>query len=980
MYFYFSNSSAKRAIEHQNIFKPEYKEDFKLFHVKIPLKKNPKSNSILLTKVDYIKIMNMLKKNPLEYQNYIILCTESNKEERVFGGEFSAMDFDVRKLLEKEDIFSAHITLNKNCIPIESSSFQKIFKLMNITTDYLLTYFDLVIVTEIEEIIERRARRGKTKKHDRKMFFSLYFENCIRDSAKKFRKGNLNILDAYLENSFVEYEKIKTEELKKKKIEEEKRLLNEKIKKEKELNEKREREEKIKIEKEKREKEKREREEKLKIEKEKKRKIEDEKEKEKYLNEEKEKENHLKEEKEKLKKENEELLKRNERIKKEILENERKDKEIINSKNKLKKEKELFEKKVIESKNSYEKTVKENELEKEKLKEIKDNLENEEKNYESKKRRLSQEYEIEILELTKKLKLRKEQLEKEEKDLELQINKLTNLKNNDKNNKKENNIETQIELLKKEKDQTTKLKNQLNQIRKISADTLSVQKTDLQILKKKSPNKLNNNELNNRQKQKKKIQAPEASNNNEERFTKEEKPESLNTPNKKGKKPNFKRHIRNKSSSQFNNNNIQNEITLNDEEYASDTYINVDNKSVGKGRKLQKKKSTLPDDIDIDEKSKIDLNKRRLSFTNDHIVLYPFLLELTDNMKDGDYFVSGNIPQLGDWDCNNAVKLKRNVINGKIFYGSEVPIKQNQFPFEYKYFKKDNNDNNIEWYGKPYDNYRTTDETFTYLSNDKIKRFGILNVNIRYINDTDEQNIWENRKKRIIDIIFNSNADIIFFQELTKKQYEDISSYLDSIFTSVGIYRDYSQASEKISIAYNRNKFTLNNWGQFWLSSTPEIPGSNDFNNFFPRICTWILLEKVNGKYTYLFFNVHLDHVNMNAHLPSVKVLLKEIKKIMNKYNDNVIIFLGGCFYCDEDDEIIQLIEDFGFNRIHSDNTYHNFTGYAFKKWDYMFYIDCKNKITCKKVKVFSEESVIDDKLEIFASDHFPLYSEFQVA
>ena len=44
MYFYFSNSSAKRAIEHQNIFKPEYKDEFKLFHVKIPLKKNPKTN------------------------------------------------------------------------------------------------------------------------------------------------------------------------------------------------------------------------------------------------------------------------------------------------------------------------------------------------------------------------------------------------------------------------------------------------------------------------------------------------------------------------------------------------------------------------------------------------------------------------------------------------------------------------------------------------------------------------------------------------------------------------------------------------------------------------------------------------------------------------------------------------------------------------------------------------------------------------
>ena len=88
MYFYFSNSSAKRAIEHQNIFKPEYKDDFKLFHVKIPLKKNPKTNSILLTKVDYIKIMNMLNKNPLEYQNYISYVQKAIKKK-----EFSEENF-----------------------------------------------------------------------------------------------------------------------------------------------------------------------------------------------------------------------------------------------------------------------------------------------------------------------------------------------------------------------------------------------------------------------------------------------------------------------------------------------------------------------------------------------------------------------------------------------------------------------------------------------------------------------------------------------------------------------------------------------------------------------------------------------------------------------------------------------------------------------------------------------------------------------
>ena len=232
----------------------------------------------------------------------------------------------------------------------------------------------------------------------------------------------------------------------------------------------------------------------------------------------------------------------------------------------------------------------------------------------------------------------------------------------------------------------------------------------------------------------------------------------------------------------------------------------------------------------------------------------------------------------------------------------------------------------------------------------------------------------------MIEIIFNSKADIIFFQEMTRKQYDDISNSIDCIFNCIGIYRDKSESSEKISIAYNKNKFTLFDWGQFWLSSTPNIPGSNDFNNFFPRICTWCFLQKIDFNYNYLFFNVHLDHVNMNAHLPSVRVLLNEVKKIIFKYNNNVIIFLGGCFYCDENDVIIQLIKDAGFNLINNDNTYHEFTGIAFKRWDYMFYIDSQNKVSLNNVKIFSEESVINKNKGIYVSDHFPLYSEFQIA
>ena len=39
--------------------------------------------------------------------------------------------------------------------------------------------------------------------------------------------------------------------------------------------------------------------------------------------------------------------------------------------------------------------------------------------------------------------------------------------------------------------------------------------------------------------------------------------------------------------------------------------------------------------------------------------------------------------------------------------------------------------------GKPFNNYRTSNDIYNYLTNDKVKRFGVLNID-RYINETDE--------------------------------------------------------------------------------------------------------------------------------------------------------------------------------------------------------------------------------------------------
>ena len=355
---------------------------------------------------------------------------------------------------------------------------------------------------------------------------------------------------------------------------------------------------------------------------------------------------------------------------------------------------------------------------------------------------------------------------------------------------------------------------------------------------------------------------------------------------------------------------------------------------------------------------------------------YPFILRKRPEISNKILYLTGSLPKLGSWDPLRAIKMNEEKRNGEEFFSKYIEVQRSEIPFEYKYFYYDDN-GNIVWIGLPFENYLTFPQYFESLRGLKKSHISIIDLNIRYINTIDGINIWDNRKNQLIQLLLNKKADIFFFQEITRIQSDFIDRYLSSIYEFVGEYRDSTDTSEKCSICVNKLKYTIINHGQFWLSSTPYVPGSNDFGNFFPRICTWASLKQIEG-ISLLFMNVHLDHVNMDAHLPCVKVLIDEEKKIENQYKDIHFIFIAGCFYSSETDEDIQYIKNAGYNEIPFENTYHGFTGTAFYHWDYMFWKEKNgNNIEFKEAHVMKKEGTIDESRKHYISDHFPIYAEF---
>jgi hypothetical protein len=100
------------------------------------------------------------------------------------------------------------------------------------------------------------------------------------------------------------------------------------------------------------------------------------------------------------------------------------------------------------------------------------------------------------------------------------------------------------------------------------------------------------------------------------------------------------------------------------------------------------------------------------------------------------------------------------------------------------------------------------------------------NYNLRYDNKGDSGNLWVNRAPVITNLVQFHDFDIFGTQEGLKNQLEDLKKGLTA-YSYYGIGRDDGkEKGEHSAVFYKTDKFKVLSQGDFWLSETPEKPGS----------------------------------------------------------------------------------------------------------------------------------------------------------
>lgn len=250
----------------------------------------------------------------------------------------------------------------------------------------------------------------------------------------------------------------------------------------------------------------------------------------------------------------------------------------------------------------------------------------------------------------------------------------------------------------------------------------------------------------------------------------------------------------------------------------------------------------------------------------------------------------------------------------------------------------------------------------------------VMTFNLRRDKVSDGDNGWERRRHAAAETIRRHAPDVVGTQE----GLHDQVGYLEERFPEYGFLGEArlgGRNDEFNAILYRKDRFKVLGTGNFWLSDTPDVPGSRTWGNLVPRMATWArFMDKDTGN-VFHHLNTHLDHLVPRARKLGALLIQKRLPA-------GVPVIMTGDFNALQRGGTYRYLTGAAGltdSRWASDTpvesrwnaTFHNFTGRGLYRIDY---------VLGRHVARYSGYRVIRDRVEgKLPSDHFPVVAQVDV-
>ena len=246
----------------------------------------------------------------------------------------------------------------------------------------------------------------------------------------------------------------------------------------------------------------------------------------------------------------------------------------------------------------------------------------------------------------------------------------------------------------------------------------------------------------------------------------------------------------------------------------------------------------------------------------------------------------------------------------------------------------------------------------------------VMTFNVRVPVDTG-MNAWANRRDLMVQVIKAEHPDVLGTQELTEEQGEYLAVHLPG-YAWFGQGREGGTKGEHMGVFYRTDRLQVLHSGDFWLSDTPDVPGSKTWGQPYPRMVTWAQFRRRDGGATFSYFNTHFPYLpeDVHARMLSADEILQRIDKLAH----GTQVILAGDFNCGPDApvyaKLTRNLHDAWLDadsRSGPEKTFHNFTGNPDQRIDWILF---------RGFKARTVSTITTHDGARYPSDHFPVVAE----
>jgi endonuclease/exonuclease/phosphatase family metal-dependent hydrolase len=251
----------------------------------------------------------------------------------------------------------------------------------------------------------------------------------------------------------------------------------------------------------------------------------------------------------------------------------------------------------------------------------------------------------------------------------------------------------------------------------------------------------------------------------------------------------------------------------------------------------------------------------------------------------------------------------------------------------------------------------------------------MMTFNLRFENDTDGDNAWQHRREMVVDIISRYQPAVLGTQEGKCSQIRYLQECLPE-YEALTPGRMPDQKIQCPTLFFRKKEISIEGGKDFWLSKTPDVHLSKDWDSAFPRMLSFAEV-RVEASYRKMVAAVtHLDNMGVEARYQQAKIIAQWANRqkapvvLMGDFNDSPASRVHRALTVPETslrDTWEMMVQEEG----ESSFTHHGFSGKPrLTRMDWIL-VDFNFKVT--------HVEIIRDNLNgKYPSDHFPYIADIE--